>query len=210
MRLVLCDDNRILCEALGTALESRGHHMLATAPSAALGIAAVATHRPDACLLDLVFPEPPDGLEAARVIRQICPETAVLVLSGVVDPAALSEAVRIGVSGFLRKDHDVDYLAGALDVIAAGGVAFEPPWRHPAVARPRRGRPAYVLTPREREVLRRISAGQYTGQMCREMDISEYTLRAYVKSVLAKLSAHSRLQAVAVAAREHLLDDPES
>ena len=89
-----------------------------------LGIAEVARHRPDACLLDLRFPDPPDGLGAARVIRERYPETAVLVLSGLADPAVLAEATRIGVAGVLRKDQNVDHIVGALDVIASGGVVY--------------------------------------------------------------------------------------
>ena len=52
MRLVLCDDNRIFCEALAVALEARGHQALAIATTADEGVAAVARHQPDACLLD--------------------------------------------------------------------------------------------------------------------------------------------------------------
>jgi DNA-binding NarL/FixJ family response regulator len=208
MRLVICDDNRILCEALGAALHARGHLVLATTTSTVLGIAAVAEHQPDTCLLDLRFPDPPDGLDAARVIRQRYPGTAVLLLSGLIDPAIRSEAMRAGVAGFLRKDQNVDHIADALDVIASGGVIFDSMLTARSYpAERRRARPAYVLTPREQDVLSRMVAGQNTTQMCREMRIEVSTLRTYVKNVLAKLGVHSRLQAVALATREHLLDD---
>jgi DNA-binding NarL/FixJ family response regulator len=208
MRLVLCDDNRILCEALGVALEARGHRVLATATTTVLGIAAVAEHQPDVCLLDLRFPDPPDGLDAARAIRQRHPGTAVVLLSGLIDPAIRSEAMRIGVAGFLRKDQNVDHLADALEVIASGGVVFDSMLTaRPVPEQRRRGYPAYVLTSREQDVLRRMVAGQSTTQMSREMNIEVSTLRTYVKNVLAKLGVHSRLQAAALATREHLLDD---
>ena len=208
MRLVLCDDNKILCDALGVSLDRRGHLVVATANTTLLGIAAVAAHRPGACLLDLRFPDPPDGIEAARVIRQRYPRTAVLILSGFVDRAVRAEAARIGVAGFLRKDQNVDHVADALDVIAGGGEIFDS-------VLTARGRPAdqspgchaYLLTPREREVLGRMVAGQSTAQMSHEMMIEVSTLRTYVKNVLTKLGAHSRLQAVAVATRENLLGD---
>lgn len=208
MRLVLCDDNKILCDALGVSLDRRGHLVVATANTTLLGIAAVAAHRPGACLLDLRFPDPPDGIEAARVIRQRYPRTAVLILSGFVDRAVRAEAARIGVAGFLRKDQNVDHVADALDVIAGGGEIFDS-------VLTARGRPAdrppdchaYLLTPREQEVLRRMVGGQSTAQMSHEMMIEVSTLRTYVKNVLTKLGAHSRLQAVAVATRENLLGD---
>ena len=208
MRLVLCDDNRILCEALGVALEIRGHKVLATTTTTTTGIAAVNEHHPDACLLDLRFPDPPDGLGAARLIRQQYPGTAVLLLSGFVDPAVRSEAIRIGIAGFLRKDQNVDHVADALDVIASGGVVFDSMLcARPSAAERRRAYPGYLLTPREQDVLRRIVAGQSTTQMSREMHIEVNTLRTYVKNLLVKLGVHSRLQAAALAAREHLLED---
>lgn len=207
MRLVLCDDNRILCHALSVALEWRGHRVLATATTTVLGIAAVAEHQPDVCLLDLRFPDPPDGLGAARVIRQRYPGTAVLLLSGLIDPAVRSEAMRVGVVGYLRKDQNVDHVADALDVIASGGVIFDSMLTPGSCPAPRRRtRPGYLLTSREQDVLRRMVAGQSTTQMSREMNIEVSTLRTYVKNVLAKLGVHSRLQAAALANREHLLD----
>jgi two-component system, NarL family, nitrate/nitrite response regulator NarL len=209
MRLVLCDDNRILCEALGVALEGHGHQVLAAVTNTVRGIAAVAAHHPDACVLDLRFPDPPDGLMAASIIRKLYPETAVLVLSAFIDPTARSTAQEIGVSGFLRKDHDVDHVVSALDVIAAGDVVFDPLVSRPAPAEgARRANSAYYLTPREKEVLYRIVAGQGTIQMSREMNISTSTLRSYVKDMLAKLGVHSRLEAAYRAISENLLVDP--
>jgi two-component system, NarL family, nitrate/nitrite response regulator NarL len=124
MRLVLCDANRILCDSLAVALATRGHQALAVTTTAADGIAAVARDQPDACVLGLVFPGGEDGLSAARKIRQRYPFTAVLMLSGCADPAALAAARRIGAAGFLIKDQGLRQLADALDVIAAGGVVF--------------------------------------------------------------------------------------
>ena len=208
MRLVLCDDNRILCEALGVALEGHGHQILAAVTSTARGIAAVATHHPDACVLDLRFPDPPDGFRTAQIIREHYPGTAVLVLSALIDPAARSRAEEIGVSGFLRKDHNVDHVVSALNVIAAGGAVFDP---LVSCRRPTEGargvNSAYYLTPREKEVLHRIVVGQSTVQMSREMNISTSTLRSYVKNMLAKLGAHSRLEATFRATSENLLAD---
>jgi two-component system nitrate/nitrite response regulator NarL len=208
MRLVICDDNRILCEALGAALERYGHEILAAVSNTVLGIAAVATHQPDACVLDLRFPDPPDGLITAHIIRNLYPGTAVLVLSGLSDPAARSAAEEIGVSGFLRKDHNVDHVASALDVIAAGGVVFDPLLSRSAQAEATRSAtPACYLTPREKEVLHRIIVGQGTIQMSREMNISTSTVRSHVKNMLTKLGVHSRLEAACRATSENLLAD---
>jgi two-component system, NarL family, nitrate/nitrite response regulator NarL len=208
MQLVLCDDNRILCEALASFLEARGHQAVAIATSAAEGIVAVAAHRPDACLLDLRLPDG-SGLDAAEAMRRCCPNTKIVVLSCLTDPAAFSAAKKIGVAGFLRKDQRPDSIAGALDIVAAGGVVFDPKTsRHPGwrTVSSSRESPWETLTPRETEVLRRIVAGQSTVQMAHEMDVAVSTLRSYIKSILAKLGAHSRLQAAAIASRAPIAD----
>lgn len=204
MRLVLCDDNRLLCEALASILEASGHRILAITTSVADAIEAVTAHRPDGCLLDLRLPDG-SGLDAARAIRRCQPDTKILVLTCLTDPAVLSEAKKIGVAGFLRKDLQADTIIGALDVISAGGVAFGPRYSGQVTwhaATPPRQDLLGSLTPREKQVLRRIVAGQSTGQMAKEMDVATSTLRSYIKNILAKLGAHSRLQAAAIASRE--------
>ena len=196
MRLVLCDDNRIFCEALAVALEARGHQALAIATTADEDVAAVARHQPDACLLDFRFHEGGDGVGAAQAIRDRSPGTAVLVVSDSgrrVASLAATQAGAAGVAGFVGKDSELDRTATALDAIAARRA---PPRPRPLAAA--------ALTPREAEVLKRISAGQGTKTMAREMSVRTETLRTYVKNVLAKLGAHSRLEAAALASRPDL------
>lgn len=217
MRLVLCDDNRILCEALAVAMEGWGHQVVAITSTCAEGLAAVDAHRPDVVLLDLGSPAGTmqTGLESGRLrvataIRERYPGTAVLAFSGCVDKETWSAAMQTGVAGFLCKDHDVGEIASALDVIAEGGVVSDPVVpshaSHSAATRQRSLR-LYQLTPREKEVLRRIIAGQSTAQMADEMHIAINTLRSYVKNVLTKLGAHNRLQAAALATKEDLLSE---
>ena len=203
MRLVICDDNRILCEALSDALEARGHQVAAIATTAAEGVTAAAEHRPDVCLLDLRFPGGWDGVTAARAIVRQSPHPKVLVLSGLADPAVWSKLRKIGVVGILRKDRRVEQIADTLDAVAAGGLAFDDSRQAASRAAARRsGRAWYALTPREAEILRRIVAGQGTARMATDLGIATSTVRTHVKNVLTKLGAHNRLQAAALAVGE--------
>jgi DNA-binding NarL/FixJ family response regulator len=184
MRLVLCDDNRILGEALAAALQACGHQVVAITTSVAAGTAAVSAHLPDACLLDLRFPAGEDGLGAVPEIRRRCPGTAVVILSGAPDPSIACQAKDLGVAGFLSKDQNVANIAQALEVIASGGAVFESTLSsHVRAVTPQRTGPLYELTPRETEVLRRIVAGQSTRQMARETNVAISTLRTYVKNL---------------------------
>jgi two-component system nitrate/nitrite response regulator NarL len=203
VRMVLCDSNRLLCEALASMLQAHGHPVLAIATTADESIAAVAAHRPDACLLDLRFTDG-SGLDAARAVRRCAPETKIVIFSRATDPAEVAEAKKIGVAGFLRKDQKLEAITGALGVINAGKTAFDPgsvrqPSRRtvPSPAEELLGR----LTPRERQVLQRIVAGQSTGQMAREMNVAMSTVRSHIGRVLCKLDAHSQVQAAAIASR---------
>jgi two-component system nitrate/nitrite response regulator NarL len=205
MRLVLCDDNLLLGEALAPALTASGHQITAITTSLDTGLAAIRALKPDACLLGLRL-SGEEGLASIRAIRQRHPTTAVVILARTPDPAFAWQARKLGVTGFLSKNAGVAQVTEALDLVAAGGSVFEPalPSRLPA-APSRRGQPVYELTPREQEVLRRIVDGQGTGQMAKEMNIAPSTLRSYVKNLLSKLGAHSRLQAAALASREGLV-----
>jgi DNA-binding NarL/FixJ family response regulator len=206
MRLVLCDDNRILCEALAAGLEACGHEVAGIATSVADAIQAIATHDPDVCLLDVRFHGSPEGLDALGVIRAQYPRTRVLVLSAVTDAATVTLALQAGAVGFLRKDQWVGQVADALRIVADGGLVISAPRRsrRPA-AEASAEQPLGELSPRETEVLHRIAAGQDTAQMVQEMGITTNTVQSYVKSVLAKLGAHTRLEAAALASQRGLL-----
>ncbi|MBO0823915.1 MAG: response regulator transcription factor, partial [Actinobacteria bacterium] len=139
-----------------------------------------------------------------RAILQRYAGTKVLVLSEVTDPETLSRFIRSGVAGLTHHDQSVAQIAAALDAIEAGRHVLDPgPLRFPARDRNR----LCELSPREKEILMRIAGGQSTIQMSRAMNITVDTVRTYVKNVLAKLGAHSRLQLAAIASQEGLLTD---
>jgi two-component system nitrate/nitrite response regulator NarL len=202
MRLVICDGNRILSEALADALQG-DHELNAVAVTTADEcVAAVGSYLPDTCVLEVRLPETADGLHLINEIRDRFPDTAVVVASDASDPSTVAKARDLGVKGFLAKSRSVSEVADALYRIASGRTVFDP---LPRTASHRD--PSFVLTPREVEVLRRIAAGQSTRQMAGEMNIAITTLRTYIKNVFAKIGVHSRLEAAAVARRANLLGD---
>ena len=86
MKLVICDKQRILAEALAAALGACGHQVLAVTTTVADGLIAVSGGTPDVCLLELKLGDQLSGLDVARAIHQWHPDTKVLVLSEVTDP----------------------------------------------------------------------------------------------------------------------------
>lgn len=203
MKIIICDQQRMLAEALASALDARGYDILAvTTVNGALRSAR--DRVPDVCLLGLQPDRQSSGPDTVRAILRRYPGTKVLVLSEVTDPETLSQFIRSGVAGLTHQDQSVAQIAAALDAIEAGRHVLDPgPLRFPARDRDR----LCELSPREKEILTRIAGGQSTRQMSCAMNITVDTVRTYVKNVLAKLGAHSRLQLAALASRDGLLID---
>jgi DNA-binding NarL/FixJ family response regulator len=208
VKLVICDNQRILAEALAAALGTYGHQVLAVTTTVANGLGAISGGSPDVCLLELKLGDHLGGLDAIRAIHRWYPDTKVLVLSAVTDPETLASVKSGGVAGILNKDVSVDQIATALDVIAAGGRVQDPGLlRVRGTARPDPGSPLDKLSPREKEIVTRIARGESTRQMSFAMSVTAETVRTYVKNTLAKLGAHSRLQLAALASRDGSLFD---
>jgi DNA-binding NarL/FixJ family response regulator len=204
MKILICGQQRMLAEALACALDARGYDILAVTTSVSGAPSPADDCVPDVCLLGLQPGRQPSGPDTVRAILRRYPGTKVLVLSEVTDPETLSQFMRSGAAGLTHQDQSVAQIAASLDAIEAGRSVLEPgPRRFPARDRNR----LCELSPREKEILTRIAAGQGTRQMSCAMNITVDTVRTYVKNVLAKLGAHSRLQLAALASQDGLLID---
>jgi DNA-binding NarL/FixJ family response regulator len=117
----------------------------------------------------------------------------------------VAEALRIGVQGFLLKDAEPDALVRAVLDLAAGGAVLDPritarllPRLAARSALPQVGRPA-ELTPRERQVLRGLAAGESNAAIGARLGLAEATVKKYVSALLMKLGAENRVQAALLA-----------
>jgi DNA-binding NarL/FixJ family response regulator len=199
MKILICDQQLMLAEALASALDARGYYILAVTATVYDPGEAVGDYVPDVCLLGLHAGHQLDGPSAVRAILQRFPGTKVLVLSEVTASDTLSQLIRSGVAGLIGQDQSVAQIAEALDAIEAGRNVIDPgPLRAPVRDTTRLGE----LSPREKEILARIVDGQSTKHMSCAMNITVDTVRTYVKNVLTKLGAHSRLQLAALASRD--------
>lgn len=202
MRIVICDDHRLLLEALSHALSVGGFTVEAATCDPADAVQAVRLYDPDLLLIDLTFPDGLSGLTAAREVVSSHPRTKVVIITGSDDPAPLMEAMRIGIAGYIRKDERMDTIVSTLRRASEGLSTIDSALirRLTATATiPRQRRPSPVdrLTDQEKVVLRHLSEGLKTTEIVLEMGISNSTVRSHVQSILSKLGVHSRLQAVA-------------
>jgi DNA-binding NarL/FixJ family response regulator len=157
--------------------------------------------RPDVVLADYHLPDG-TGADIARTVRATLPDTSVLILTGDPSVSVLSDVARSGAVGHLTKDRPFDEVVEGVRAAALGEILFAPSeLQRLLLERESRPRPLEPLTARELEVLRLLAEGASTSQASDQLGISSATLRAHVQAILRKLGAHSRLEAVAEAAR---------
>jgi two-component system, NarL family, nitrate/nitrite response regulator NarL len=222
MRVVICDGHRVFADALASLLRSAGHHVAGTALDLdeAVGMLGAGQDAADACVIDLRLPRSGLRPDIGRAVAA-APGTAFVALTGSADPSLLRHAMAAGVRGVALKGDDFgEFLRVLTESVAGHGpAAWEagPPAAGPVIlsasarAAVRRGDgaqagPSQFLTEREREALGRLVRGESTAGMARAMGVRVSTARTHIDAVLGKLGAHTRLEAIAYAVREGLVD----
>jgi two-component system, NarL family, response regulator YdfI len=163
----------------------------------------------DAVLID-ASSEPPESLLAELADSGLAAELSVVLLSNHPSPASTAEALRAGVRAVLPTTSSADQLLAALQAAAAGLVVLHPsdlvaalPTGSPA-SRPL-AELAESLTRREREVLQMLAAGLGNKEIAGRLNISDHTAKFHVASILGKLGAATRTEAVAMGIRRGLV-----
>jgi two-component system, NarL family, response regulator YdfI len=151
-----------------------------------------------------------EPLMDSLITSGITSDVSVVLLAEASRPAAFLEALRTGISAVLPSDISPDQLAAALQAAASGLVVMHPAQFQsavPAASSPSRGlgELAEPLTPRESEVLQMLASGLGNKEIAAKLDISEHTVKFHVASILGKLGAASRTEAVSLGIRRGLV-----
>jgi DNA-binding NarL/FixJ family response regulator len=191
-RVALAEDDVLLREGLASLLERSGFEVVGQCGDGLELIALVREHRPELVLVDIRMPptHSVEGLDAARVIREEFPQTAILVLSAHVEVEHAMDLLASGQhSGYLLKSRitDVDEFIETLERIVKGGSVVDPALVQELVAARRVDDPLDVLTPREREVLSLMAEGRSNAGVARGLWVTEGTVEKHVRSILSKL-----------------------
>jgi DNA-binding NarL/FixJ family response regulator len=177
------------------------------ASTAAEGLHLAGAHRPRVAIVDYMLPDQ-DGVELTAALKERHPELMAVMLTASTEDRVLLGAIDAGCSGFLTKDRAVAEVVEAV-LAAADGEALVSPAQLARLL-PRLSRTTKAvgadLTRRELQLLNHLARGQSNKAIAEELHLSVNTIRNYMQSVLAKLGAHSKLEAVSTAVREGLID----
>jgi DNA-binding NarL/FixJ family response regulator len=206
-RVVLADDDVLLREGLASLLDRSGFEVVGQVGNGVELLALVRATRPDVAIVDIRMPpaHTTEGLDAARVIRQELPDTAIIVLSAHVEVDEAMELLAAGDRlGYLLKSRvtNVTQFIDTVERIAAGASVVDPSLVQELVMARRRRDPLDVLSPREREVLALMAEGRSNAGIAGQIFVSEGTVEKHVRSILTKLdlpeseTGHRRVLAV--------------
>jgi DNA-binding NarL/FixJ family response regulator len=214
--LLICDDHKILTDALATMVGLDAELNLVGPPvhTPEEAIALAGEQLPDVVLMDIVFKGGGmSGIDATRRIKEASPSTNVVVMTAHDEDRLLVEAVEAGASGFLSKDEAAEEVLAAAKAAAEGEVLIDPVTLTRLLAQVAHERQEQAdamrllddLTEREREILGLLAKGQRNEDVAKLLFISPQTVQTHVRNILGKLRVHSKLEAVTFAVKHGVI-----
>jgi DNA-binding NarL/FixJ family response regulator len=211
-KVLICDDQKIVCEGLKTILETAPDlKVVGIAHNGEKALEMVSNLQPDLVLMDLKMPVM-NGIIATRKIRHKYPAVTVLVLTTYPDDEWVYDAVRAGANGYLLKDTPPDKLIEAIHGTISGKSYIDPEVAGKVLTGYRdqsrkETLPSTIhLTDREKDVLSLIAQGLSNADIAEQLFLSEGTVRNYTSDILHKLGVSDRTQAAVLALRYGLTD----
>ena len=212
IRVLFVEDHQLLADALAAMLAREPDMQVVGIAGTVADAKIMAREQLDVVLMDYRLPDG-TGAEATRAIKARWPAAHVVMVTALTDDETLLESIQAGADGYLTKDRAAEDVVTAVRAAHAGetllprSVIVEIA-RRVAAARERGDERRVVepLTPRELEILRALTEGMSTPEICERLFIAPNTLRTHVQNIMGKLRVHSKLEAVAFALKYRLVD----
>jgi NarL family two-component system response regulator LiaR len=206
IRVLLVDDHAVVRSGLGAFLLAFDDlELIGEAGSGEEAVTKCEQLMPDVVLMDLVMPNM-DGAQATAAIRERNPGIQVIALTSFKEEDLVQRAIKAGAIGYLLKNVSADELAEAIRAAKAGKPTLAPEaaqaLMHATTRPPELG---FDLTPRELDVLALMVEGLNNPDIAERLVVSRSTIKFHVSSILSKLGASSRTEAVALALQHKLI-----
>ena len=208
---LVADDHPVVREGLASLLATdTGIEVVATAATGREAADACRQHQPMVALLDLLMPDL-DGIEAARLISELSPQTRIIILTSHEGAERFEEAIAAGVVSYLLKTIAPGSLLDAIHRTADDEPVLSPELTRSLIRSVRKRSAAPVqslhddLTQREMETLLAIAAGRSNAEIALQLGVQESTVKTHVSNILGKLQVLDRTQAAVYAWRNKLV-----
>ena len=207
IRVLVVDDHKVVRKGLRTFIAVNDDlELVGEAGNGEEAIKQAEALSPDVVLMDLKMPVM-DGPTAIEHIRASSPDVQIVALTSFDDESLAQRAIDAGAIGYLFKDAEEEELISAIRLASQGRSVLAPGAMRALVARSSDTERYQVrLTDRELEILRLVTRGLTNPQIAERLIISVSTVNFHVHNILDKLGAKTRTEAVAIAAREGLID----
>ena len=193
IRIIIADDHSVVRQGLRMFLGLDPElEVVGEAVNGAEAVARAEALRPDVVLMDLIMPVM-SGLEATAEIRRRGLPTQVIVVTSVIEEAAVTAVIRAGAIGYLLKDTEADDLRRAIKAAAAGRAQLSPQIAARLLAETQ-SNDAGTLTDRENEVLRLAAEGLSDQEIALRLLVSEPVVHSHVAGIVERLRLADRSQ----------------
>ncbi len=205
IRVMVVDDHDIVRDGLGLMIDTcEDMERAGEARDTETALLICEQEHPDVILMDLVMPGK-DGVAATREILARHPETKIVALTSYDTSGLVEKALQAGAISYLKKNVSIDDLSQAIRDAYTGQPTLSPEATQELIAASSQPpKPGHDLTPREHEVLQLLIKGYNNRAIAEELIISRSTVKHHVSSILNKLSASNRAEAVAIALKHEL------
>lgn len=195
MKVIIVDDDSLVISALETIVASAGHDVVATGKDGTEAIELFREYHPDVLMMDIRMKEM-NGIEASKKIIEAHGAANILLVTTFKDEEYISEALSLGVKGYLLKDN-YKGIVPAINAVASGNMVFDSEIVQSFNKQEIKSNIGFEeLTNRELEILELVAEGMSNKEISETLFISEGTVRNYISTMLSKLHLSTRTQLV--------------
>ncbi len=206
VRIVLADDHVLVRQGLKALMEREGFQVVAEAADGQEALERVRSLLPEIAVMDITMPIL-NGLDTAREMKRSSPQTKVILLTQHEEDQYISEALEVGVKGYVLKNQAANDLLQAIRQVSRGHVYLSPGVSGAVMEayRSKDERPKDPLTAREKQVLQLIAEGKSTRDVASLLSISVKTAESHRTRLMRKLDIHETASLVRYAVRRGIV-----